>query len=56
MYDDDWLMICECGSKECRKIIKEFLYLEEKTKLKYLEMGIVPEYNLARIVYNAAGC
>lgn len=32
---DDWTMECNCGSKNCRKIISNFDALNEKTKEKY---------------------
>ena len=41
---DEWVMRCECGSKNCRKIISDFKYLPLETQRKYIDLGIVPEY------------
>ena len=43
---DYWEMICECGNKICRKIIRDFQYLPKAIKLKYVKLGVVPKYNL----------
>jgi len=32
---DNWTMECNCGSKDCRKVISTFGVLDEKTKKKY---------------------
>ena len=37
---DRWKMKCECGSKNCRKIIGTFDMLDEKIKEKYLNYVI----------------
>ena len=34
---DNWKMECNCGSKNCRKVISTFDVLDEKTKKKYLD-------------------
>ena len=44
MDEDDWEMDCECGSKNCRGRIRDFKYLPQDTRKRYLELGIVPEY------------
>ncbi|GAI75942.1 unnamed protein product, partial [marine sediment metagenome] len=44
MDEDNWTMKCKCGNKDCRKIIKDFKYLPERTKNKYLKMGIVQKF------------
>ena len=33
---DNWRMKCNCGSKNCRKIIGSFNMLDERTQKKYL--------------------
>ncbi|OGE84294.1 MAG: hypothetical protein A2846_02025 [Candidatus Doudnabacteria bacterium RIFCSPHIGHO2_01_FULL_49_9] len=48
MLDDDWTMKCDCGSNKCRKIIKEFRFLPEETKERYIQLGIVPNYVLIK--------
>jgi len=46
MDEDEFEMICNCGSKKCRKIIRDFKHLPKYLKQKYIKLGIVPEYNL----------
>jgi SET domain-containing protein len=45
--DDTWEMKCNCGSKNCRKIIKRFSCLPKKLKEYYIENRIVPKYILS---------
>lgn len=40
--EDDWEMVCNCGSKNCRKTIKGYKYLPELIKEKY--EGYVAEW------------
>ncbi|MFA6136289.1 MAG: SET domain-containing protein-lysine N-methyltransferase [Candidatus Paceibacterota bacterium] len=42
--DDDWKMKCQCGSKNCRKIIVKFSTLPKQLKNKYFDLGVVPSY------------
>jgi SET domain-containing protein len=44
--DDIWKMKCNCGSKNCRKIIKKFKTLPKKIKESYIESKIVPSFIL----------
>ena len=37
---DDWKMKCECGSKNCRKLVSNFEALDKETKKKYLDYVI----------------
>jgi len=46
MDEDEFEMICNCGSKNCRKIIRDFKHLPKQLRQKYIKLGIVPEYNL----------
>lgn len=39
-----WTMKCFCKQKNCRKIIKDFIYLPKRLQKKYLQLGIVPKY------------
>ena len=39
-----WTMKCECGSKNCRKVVSDFQYLSPELQKKYLNMGIVIPY------------
>lgn len=41
-----WQMDCHCGSKNCRRKIKDFKHLPEKIKKKYIKLRIVPKYIL----------
>ncbi len=49
MNEDDFTMRCNCKSKYCRKIIKDFKYLPKKIKEKYTNLKIIPKYNLIYI-------
>lgn len=44
--DDIWQMKCNCSSKDCRKIIKQFKTLPKKTKENYIKSNIVPSFIL----------
>jgi len=46
MDEGEFEMDCNCGSENCRKIIGDFKHLPEKLKQEYIQLGIVPEYNL----------
>ncbi|MBI3027164.1 SET domain-containing protein-lysine N-methyltransferase [Candidatus Woesearchaeota archaeon] len=46
MDEDSWKMVCNCGSKNCRKVIGDFKYLPQNIKNKYIRLGIVPKYLL----------
>jgi len=39
---DEWSMKCNCGSRNCRKMISGYQYLDEKLKEEYLKQGLVP--------------
>jgi hypothetical protein len=49
MYNDPTRMRCSCEEKDCRHVIKEFKYLPEKIKQKYIKLGIVPKWLLKAI-------
>lgn len=44
MDEDFWEIDCNCGSKNCRKRIRDFKYLNKKIQQKYIKLGIVPKY------------
>ncbi len=44
MDEDCSTMKFNCGSKNCRGIIKDFKYLPFEVRGKYVELGIVPEW------------
>jgi hypothetical protein len=46
MFEDDWEIECLCGAYNCRGRIREFRYLPDDIKRKYISFGIVPEYNM----------
>lgn len=46
MHDEPWTMKCECGSKKCRSIIREYRYLPQREKDRYLKLGLAPAYNI----------
>lgn len=44
--DDIWEMKCNCGEKDCRRVIKRFKSLPKKLKEFYISEKIVPKYIL----------
>lgn len=44
MDEDERELDCQCGSKNCRKKVKDFKYLPEKIQKKYINLWIVPGY------------
>ncbi len=42
--EDVWTMKCNCGSRNCRKIIKEYGSLPQALKSFYLKENIIPKY------------
>ena len=47
--DEEFSMRCNCGAKNCRKIITDFCYLDKKTKEKYLKIGALPDFILKKL-------
>jgi SET domain-containing protein len=45
-YEEHWTMECECkcGSPKCRKLITEFDFLPVETKMKYIELEVLPDH------------
>jgi uncharacterized protein len=41
MLERHWIMHCNCGEKDCRKIISDFDLLPEKIQSQYLQKNIV---------------
>lgn len=46
MYKDGWELDCTCGSKNCRGKIQDFNYIPQKLQQRYIQLGIVPNYNV----------
>lgn len=46
MYNDPWSIKCNCQEKNCRGYIREFKYLPKAIKIKYYQLGILPNYIL----------
>ncbi len=44
MDEDDWELNCNCGSPNCRHVIRDFKYLSKNLQKKYINLGIVPKY------------
>lgn len=44
MMENYWTMVCKCGSKNCRGIVKDFPLLPEDVQKGYLKLGIVQEF------------
>jgi len=49
MDEDDWELDCVCGSKNCRKRIRDFKYLPREIQEKYVAAGVVPDYVAKKI-------
>lgn len=49
MDEDDWEMDCRCGSPACRGRIRDFKHLELGLQLKYVSLGIVPDFVLQSV-------
>lgn len=45
--DDIWKMVCNCGSKNCRKIIKSYNKLPVPLFKTYQERQLIPDYILS---------
>lgn len=44
--DDVWEMECNCGSKMCRGVVKQFKKLPPKIKEKYIKEEVAPDFIL----------
>ncbi|HSV15089.1 MAG TPA: SET domain-containing protein-lysine N-methyltransferase [Tepidisphaeraceae bacterium] len=45
MDEDDFEFDCLCGSPNCRRRIRDFKHLPAEVQRRYVELGVVPEYN-----------
>lgn len=44
MAEENWTMICECGSNECRGIVRDFATIPVLYQHRYVMLGVVPEF------------
>ncbi|HNR87482.1 MAG TPA: SET domain-containing protein-lysine N-methyltransferase [Spirochaetota bacterium] len=44
MAEDCWEMDCLCGSRQCRKRIRDFKHLSPELRARYISLGIVPDF------------
>ena len=44
--DFDWQIVCNCGSANCRKVIKSFFDIPKVTLKKYYKLGCIPDFLL----------
>jgi hypothetical protein len=42
--DDVWELQCNCGSTQCRGVVKKFKTLPKKLRASYVAQGMVPHY------------
>jgi len=49
MYKPVLVMNCSCGSSICREKVVDFIFLPEEVQIKYIALGVVPEYITRRI-------
>lgn len=54
MSERDWTMSCQCGTSQCRKIIRDFHDLPTEIKHHYLQQGIVQRFIVREIFEQAA--
>ncbi|HZZ43123.1 MAG TPA: hypothetical protein VFE58_09305, partial [Tepidisphaeraceae bacterium] len=45
MDEDDFEMVCRCGTKGCRGVVRDFKHLPGELKKRYVGLGVVPGYN-----------
>lgn len=44
MDEEAWTMQCRCGAPSCRGVVKDFKYLPDEVKQRYLDLGIVSPF------------
>lgn len=44
--DDVWQMKCNCGEQECRRMVRNYSSLPERTFLRYHRLGAIPGFIL----------
>ncbi len=49
MAEEYWEMDCTCGSRLCRKRVRDFKYLPDEIREKYISLGIVPDFILKKL-------
>lgn len=49
MAEEYWEMDCSCGSRLCRRRVRDFKYLPEEIKKRYIRLGIVPDFILKNL-------
>jgi hypothetical protein len=51
-----WTMKCECGEKNCRKVIGDFPTIPNSQKRKYMRLKVVPNFILEKIAEMGKKC
>jgi hypothetical protein len=46
--EDDFTMVCQCGTPSCRKTVSDGKYLPEIVWQRYIRLGIIPPYVMSR--------
>ena len=46
LNEDRWEMDCDCDTPLCRKRVRDFKHLPDLIRQKYIDLGVVPIYNL----------
>ncbi len=54
MDEDLWTMPCACGARGCRGLVRDFKYLPEPLRRRYLALGIVPDFIAERHGFNGS--
>jgi uncharacterized protein len=45
----EWTMNCECGEKNCRKVIGDFPTISESQKRKYIRLGVISDFIIEKL-------
>jgi uncharacterized protein len=43
-----WTMKCDCGEKNCREVIGDFLTIPKSRRRKYIKLGVIPDFIFTR--------
>jgi hypothetical protein len=46
MGEENWTMKCECGSSQCRGIVRDFKLIPVLYQHRYIMLGVVPDFLL----------
>jgi hypothetical protein len=44
MWEEKWTMVCQCGSPDCRGLVRDFPLLAGEVRARYLSLGVVQRF------------